>query len=90
MAPLAEVEVDPNEEDPLEAQQESSMENVQSQQPQKSEKMPSFDGGEKKKKRKERKEKQGSCEQDEAGASTTTPVDPEKAKHNAVCPWEDE
>lgn len=95
MAPLAEVEVDPNEEDPIETLQEN-MEIVQSQpqqQPQKSEKSSSTDV-EKKKKRKEKKEKQGSCEQpsDEAATGTSTSVlaNPEKAKHNAVCPWEDE
>lgn len=92
MAPLAEVEVDPNEEDPM----DENAENIQSQQqPQKSEKSSSTEV-EKKKKRKEKKDKQGSCEKQHsleeaaAGTSTSAPADPEKAKHNAVCPWEDE
>lgn len=68
IAPLAEVEVDPTEEDTpsdtLETEQKPEVE--------------------RKKKRREKKDREASTSQGEASA------EPDKAKRNAVCPWEDE
>jgi hypothetical protein len=73
IAPLAEVEADPTEDDTevpsdiLDAEQKPDVE--------------------RKKKRRDKKEREGSSGSLGEGASTS---DPEKAKRNAICPWEDE
>ncbi|KAG5684823.1 hypothetical protein PVAND_014035 [Polypedilum vanderplanki] len=74
IAPLAEIEVDPTEDD-TEAPSEQAD----------SEPKPEF---EKKKKRRDKKDREGQSSSQDAAAGSAT--DDEKAKRNAVCPWEDE
>lgn len=74
IAPLAEIEVDPTEDDT-----EGPSENLESDQ------KPDI---ERKKKRREKKERDSGSSQTQGDAGSST--DPEKAKRNAICPWEDE
>lgn len=77
IAPLAEIEVDPTEDD---------IDNI-TEQCEIVEPKPEV---ERRKKRKERKEKEGGEGQSQAQGEADNSTDPEKSKRNAVCPWEDE
>ncbi|CRL04267.1 CLUMA_CG017365, isoform B, partial [Clunio marinus] len=79
IAPLAEIEVDPTEDDV----ENAAIDQVADPKP----------DIERKKKRKERRDKDGSDGQSQNQTTVsegTSSNDPEKSKHNAVCPWEDE
>lgn len=77
IAPLAEIEVDPTEDD---------IDNI-TEQCEIVEPKPEV---ERRKKRKERKEKEGGEGSSQAQGEADNSTDPEKSKRNAVCPWEDE
>ncbi|CAG9803598.1 unnamed protein product [Chironomus riparius] len=74
IAPLAEIEVDPTEDDT-----EAPSEHFESDQ------KPDI---ERRKKRREKKERDSGSSQ--AQGETSSSTDPEKAKRNAICPWEDD
>jgi hypothetical protein len=76
IAPLAEIDVDPPEDDT-----ETLSENVE---------MDQRCDIERKKKRREKKEKEAGSSQNKQQGEHSTSSDPEKAKRNAICPWEDE
>lgn len=77
IAPLAEIEVDPAEDDVDNVAEQ--LENVEPK--------PEV---ERKKKRKEKREKEGGESHSQSQAEAESSNDPEKSKRNAVCPWEDE
>lgn len=77
IAPLAEIEADPTEE---ETDNPIELSDVVEPKPE----------VERKKKRREKKEREGGESQSHTQAEADSSTDPEKSKHNAVCPWEDE
>lgn len=77
IAPLAEIEVDPTEDD--------------ADAPEQGETVETKPDVERKKKRKEKREKEGGeCQSQAQGEAADSSTDHEKSKRNAVCPWEDE
>lgn len=77
IAPLAEIEVDPTEDD--------------ADAPEQGETVETKPDVERKKKRKEKREKEGGeCHSQAQGEAADSSTHPEKSKRNAVCPWEDE
>lgn len=76
IAPLAEIEVDPTEDD-IDLAEQSEIVEVK----------PEI---ERKKKRKEKRDKEGGECQSQAQPEADGSNDPGKSKRNAVCPWEDE